>query len=92
LQTLAFVTLVFGNQALLYAVRDRHRLWSSKPSGWVLASSAADIGIGSTLAVSGTLMRPLPAQVLLAVLVAAAGFALVLDQLKRPVLALFKLA
>jgi H+-transporting ATPase len=32
LQTLAFVTIVFGNQALLYALRERRRLWSSKPS------------------------------------------------------------
>ena len=53
LRTLAFITLVFGNQALLYVLRERRRIWSSKPSGWVLASSAADIAIVSTLALSG---------------------------------------
>src|SRR5208337_1153674 len=37
LQTLAFVTLVFGNQAALYVLRERRRLWSSKPGTWVLA-------------------------------------------------------
>ena len=32
----AFVTLVFGNQAVLYVLRERRRMWSSKPSNWVL--------------------------------------------------------
>ena len=35
-------------------------MWSSKPSNWVLLSSAADVAIVSTLALSGTLMEPLP--------------------------------
>ena len=47
LQTLAFVTLVFGNQAVLYVLRERRRMWSSKPGNWVLASSVADIAIVS---------------------------------------------
>ena len=59
LQTLAFVTLVFGNQGVLYALRERRHMWSSKPGNWVLASSAADISIVSVLALSGTLMEPL---------------------------------
>jgi H+-transporting ATPase len=34
-QTLALITLVFGNQALLYVLRERGRLWRSRPSpGW----------------------------------------------------------
>ena len=90
LQTLAFVTLVFGNQAVLYVLRERRHLWSSKPSNWVLASSAADIAIVSALALSGTLMEPLPWQLLAAVLVAAIGFALILDQIKLPVMSVFK--
>jgi len=90
LQTLAFVTLVFGAQALLYVVRERRHLWSSKPGNWVLASSAVDIAIVSTLAISGILMEPLPWRVLAAVFAAAAGFALILDQVKLPVKAAFK--
>jgi len=90
LQTLAFVTLVFGAQALLYVVRERHHLWSSRPGNWVLASSALDIAIVSTLAISGILMEPLPWRVLAAVFAAAAGFALILDQVKLPVKAAFK--
>ena len=91
LQTLAFVGLVFGNQALLYVVRERRRLWSSRPGPWVIASSIADIAFASALALSGILMEPLPWRIVAAVLGATLGFALLLDQVKRPVLAAFKL-
>jgi len=90
LQTLAFVTLVFGNQALLYALRDRRHLWSSKPSIWVLASSMADVTIVSTLALFGILMQPLPWRLLVIVFATAAAFALILDQLKLPITSEFK--
>ncbi len=85
LQTVAFITIVFGNQALLYALRERRQLWSSMPSRWVLASSAADIAIVSMLALAGILMAPAPGWLLLAVLGMAAGFALVLDRIKLEV-------
>jgi H+-transporting ATPase len=91
LQTLAFVTLVFGNQALLYVLRERRQLWSSMPSNWVLASSAADVAIVSMLALSGILIDPLPWHVLAGVFVAAIGFALILDQVKLPVRSAFKI-
>ena len=71
----------------MYVVRERRRLWSSRPSKWVFASSAADIGIAAALALSGTLMAPLPWRVVLAIFAAAAAFALALDQIKRPVTA-----
>lgn len=91
LQTLAFVTLVFGNQAVLYVLRERHHMWSSKPGNWVLASSMVDIAIVAALALSGTLLEPLTWHILVAVFVAAAGFALILDQIKRPVTMVFKI-
>jgi H+-transporting ATPase len=90
LQTLAFVTLVFGAQALLYVLRERRHIWSSKPSNWVLAASAADIAIISAFALSGILMEPLSWRVLAVVFVAAAGFGLILDQVKLPVKSAFK--
>jgi H+-transporting ATPase len=90
LQTLAFVTLVLGNQGVLYVLRERRRLWDSKPSNWVLGASAADIAVVSALALSGVLMEPLPWHLLAAVFVAAAGFALMLDQVKLPVMSAFK--
>jgi H+-transporting ATPase len=91
LQTFAFAALAFGNQALLYAVRERRRLWRSRPGAWVLASSAVDIGIVSTLAATGILMEPLPWPYLAAVLAGAALFALVLDQVKLAVLSRFEI-
>lgn len=91
LQTLAFVALVFGAQAVLYVVRERRRIWSSKPSIWVLAASATDIAVVSILASSGILMEPLPWRVLAAVLMTATGFALVLDQIKWPLLSALKI-
>ena len=91
LQALALVTLVFGNQALLYVLRERRRLWDSRPSAWVLASSAVDVGIVVTLASLGILAGALPWRIIALLFVAAIGFALVLDQIKLPVRAAFKI-
>jgi H+-transporting ATPase len=82
LQTLAFVTLVFGNQAVLFVVRERQHMWSSRPSSWVPAASAADIAIVSVLALSGILMEALAWRIMVGILVSAIGFALILDQVK----------
>jgi H+-transporting ATPase len=90
LQTLAFLGLVFGNQALLYVLREPGRLWHSRPSTWVVGSSVADLTIVTALALSGVLMAPLSWRLLLAAVAAAGGFALILDQIKRPVLAMFR--
>ena len=90
LQTFAFVTVLFGSQGLIYVLRERRHLWSSLPSKWVFASSATDIGIVASLALSGTLMAPLPWRHLLAILGAVAVFTMILDQIKRPVLATFE--
>lgn len=43
LQTLTLVTLVFNGQAVFYAVRERRRLWSSRPSRTVILCSLADM-------------------------------------------------
>ena len=52
LRTLAFIGLVFGSQATIYAIRQRRHLWSSRPSLWLAMSSLADIAIASILAIS----------------------------------------
>jgi H+-transporting ATPase len=85
LQTLAFVVIVFGNQATTYTNRERRHLWSSRPSNWVLFSSVVDVLIASTLAVGGIAMAPLPALVVAGTLGAAVAFAVLLDLLKVPV-------
>jgi H+-transporting ATPase len=90
LQTFAFVTILFGSQGLLYVVRERHHLWSSMPSKWMFAASAVDIGLVGALSLSGTLMAPLPWRLVLAMFGAVIPFTLILDQVKQPVTALFK--
>ena len=87
LRTLAFVVLVFGSQATLYAIRQRRHLWSIRPSLWLAVSSFADIAIASTLAVGGIAMTPLPALLVAGTLAAATAFAFVLDFVKAPVFA-----
>jgi H+-transporting ATPase len=85
LRTLAFVVIVFGNQATTYTNRERRHLWSSRPSSWLIVSSIADLLIASTLAIGGFAMTPLPAVVVGGTLVAAVAFAFVLDMVKVPV-------
>ena len=84
LRTLAFIVIVFGNQATMYTNRERRHLWSSRPSVWVLVSSIADLLIASTLAVGGIAMTALPAWVVAGTLAAATVFAILLDLVKVP--------
>jgi H+-transporting ATPase len=92
LRTLAFVVLVFGSQATLYAIRQRRHLWGIRPSLWLAVSSVADIAIASTLAVGGIAMTPLPPLLVAGTLAAAAAFAFVLDFVKVPVFARLRIA
>jgi len=84
LRTLTFVALVFGNQATTYNNRERRRLWDSRPSKWLLLSSAADILIASSLAVLGLGMTPLPLLEVAAILGLAVGFTFLMDLIKVP--------
>jgi H+-transporting ATPase len=85
LRTLTFVAIVFGNQATTYPNRERGRLGSCRPSLWLIGSSVIDILIGSTLAICGIAMAPLPIFVVGGTLLAAAVFAFTLDFAKIPV-------
>ena len=85
LRTLAFTALVFGSQATIYAIRQHGRLWGSRPSPLLVASSVADILVASVLAVGGIAMTPLPVFVVVGSLTAAVVFAFILDLIKIPV-------
>jgi H+-transporting ATPase len=82
LRTLAFIVIVFGNQATMYTNRERRHMWSSRPSLGVIVSSIADLLIASTLAVGGIAITPLPAWIVAGTLAAAAVFAVMLDLVK----------
>jgi H+-transporting ATPase len=91
LQTLAFLAIVFGNQATLYAIRERQRLWSS-PSRWLVLSSVVDLLIASTMAAFGILMTALPVPVVAGTMAAAVAFTFVVDVAKLPLMSRLKIA
>jgi H+-transporting ATPase len=85
LRTLAFLVIVFGNQATMYTNRTRQHLWSTRPSSWLVVSSVVDLLIASTLANRGIAMAPLPLLVMGGTLVGAVVFAFMVDTVKVPV-------
>jgi H+-transporting ATPase len=91
LRTLAAVILVFSGQAVFYVVRERRRMWSSRPSAWMIVSSVADVSIIAMLAARGILMTPLPAGLILSLAGAAAVFSFVLDTIKAVVFRRFQM-
>jgi H+-transporting ATPase len=92
LRTVAFVVVVFGNQGTTYTNRERHRLWSSRPSLLLVGCSALDLLIASTLAICGIGMSPLPTLVVGGTVVAAAAFAVIVDFAKVPLFNRLKIA
>jgi H+-transporting ATPase len=92
LQTLAFVTLVCGNQSTTHAVRARRRIWAlPHPCRWLIISSVADVLIAATLATLGWLMMPLPLWIVSGVIVGAIAFAFFLDLVKLLVFSRLKI-
>ena len=85
LRTLAFLVLVFTNQAATYLNRDRKRLGSCPPSKWLMASSVLDLSIGSTLVICGIAMAPLSMLLVVQLLAAAVVSAFLFDFVKVPV-------
>jgi len=92
LRTLAFVVIVFGNQATTYTNRARRHLWSIAPSRWLVLSSVVDLAIASTMANRGIAMAPLPLVVIGAILVGSVVFAFLVDFVKIPVFRHLKIA
>ena len=92
LRTLAFVAIVFGNQATTYTNRTRQRLWSTRPSLWLVLSSVVDLSIASTLASFGIAHGCLYHSGLGGTFVAAVVFALIVDIAKVPVFSRLKIA
>jgi H+-transporting ATPase len=92
LRTLAFLLIVFGNQATMYVNRSRQSPWSTRPSSWLVLSSVVDLLIASTLANRGIAMAPLPLLVMVGTLLGAAGFAFMVDIVKVPVFKRLRIA
>ena len=90
-RALAFVSLVFSAQAVVYAIRARRHLLGTRPSLWLLLSTLLDSAIAAGLAVSGVAMAALPAVVVAQAAGAAVVFALLLAVAKLPLFALLRL-
>jgi H+-transporting ATPase len=91
LRTMTLVILALNGQAVFYVVRERKRLWSSRPSLLVILSSIVDVLIIGTLALGGILMAPLAPSIVGAILAAAIVLALIMDQVKFWLFAHFKM-
>ena len=85
LQTLGFLTIVCGNQATTYSNRERLRIWSSRPSVWLVGSSLIDTVLACVLAGVGIAMAPLPLAAVASVVAASVVFAFLIDFAKVPV-------
>jgi H+-transporting ATPase len=85
IRTLAFLALVFGSQTSIYAIRERRHFWQSRPSLWVAASSLAAIAIAAIMAITGFAMIAVSPLLVLATLLSATLFALLLDTIKIPI-------
>lgn len=91
-QTLAVVAIIYGSQAMMYAIRERRHLWGLRPTLWVISSSVADLAIISTLAVRGIAMAPLPLTIVACEFAGALIFAAILNGMKIPVFARLSLS
>ncbi|PWS35986.1 divalent cation transporter [Falsiroseomonas bella] len=83
LRTLTFLAVIFATQAALYATRDARAVWRSRPGGWLMLSSALGVAAAVGLAMTGTLMAPLPPRVILGLGLATVAYCLLLDAAKR---------
>lgn len=92
LQTLAFVSVAFGSQATIYAIRERRRVWSSWPSRWLVISSVGDLVVSTLLATFGILMAPLAWPVVGYTFAAALIFGVGLNLVKIPLFARLQLS
>jgi H+-transporting ATPase len=92
LRTLSAVAIVFGSQATIYAIRERRYLLDLRPTGWLIASSIADLLIISALATSGIAMAPLPPSVVFGEFAGALTFGIILTAIKIPLFARLKLS
>jgi H+-transporting ATPase len=85
LRTFCVIAIVYGSQAITYAVRDRQHLWGLPPTKWLVMSSAADMLFISLLANRGIEMSSLSLAVLTSEFLAATIFFFILNFVKVPI-------
>ncbi len=87
MQTLTFVMLGFAGQGNVYVLRERGRLWSSRPAPIMVLASACDVVLMGGLAAAGVLMSSLPIWIIGLLAAATLMFTLAMDSIKISVFA-----
>jgi H+-transporting ATPase len=87
MQTLTFTMLVFAGQGNVYVLRERGRLWRSRPAAIMLLASACDLVLVAGFAAAGILMSPLPIWMIGSLIVTTVVFSLAMDSIKLAVFA-----
>jgi H+-transporting ATPase len=87
MQTLTFTMLVFAGQGNVYVLRERGRLWHSRPAPVMLLASCCDLVLVTVFAAGGILMSPLPIWILASLVVTTVVFSLAMDTIKLAVFA-----
>jgi H+-transporting ATPase len=87
MQTLTFTMLVFAGQGNVYVLRERRRLWCSRPAWIMLLASFCDLVLVTSFAVGGILMSPLSIGVIGFLVATTLVFTLAMDSIKLAVLA-----
>jgi len=86
MQTLTYVMLAFAGQGNVYVLRERGRLWHSRPAPIMMLTSTCDVILVSCLAVFGVLMSSLSISIILLLAGATIVFTLAMDSIKMLVL------
>lgn len=86
-QTLTYVMLAFAGQGNVYVLRERGRLWHSRPAPIMLFASICDIILVGCLAAGGILMSALPMSIILLLAAATVVFTFAMDSIKLAVFA-----
>jgi H+-transporting ATPase len=87
MQTLTFVMLGFAGQGNVYVLRERGRLWHSRPAPIMAVASLCDVTLMGCFAAFGILMSPLPLWIIGMLLATTLVFTLTMDSIKLAVLA-----
>ncbi|HTV30009.1 MAG TPA: HAD-IC family P-type ATPase [Xanthobacteraceae bacterium] len=86
-QTLTFVMLGFAGQGNVYVLRERGRLWRSRPAPIMALASACDVTLMGCFAAFGILMSPLPIWIIGMLIATTLVFTLAMDTIKLAVFA-----
>lgn len=87
MQTLTFVMLGFAGQGNVYVLRERARVWHSRPAPIMAFASLCDIILMGCFAAFGILMTPLPPWIIGMLIGTTLIFTLAMDSIKLAVFA-----